>query len=45
LRRHEPPVIGRIQDNLLLLDPRTVLPKQVEQLLKAIINLCVARDT
>jgi L-seryl-tRNA(Ser) seleniumtransferase len=38
LRRQELPVIGRIQDNLLLLDPRTVLPKQVEPLLAAIIQ-------
>jgi L-seryl-tRNA(Ser) seleniumtransferase len=28
LRRTDPPLIGRIEDNQLLLDPRTVLPEQ-----------------
>lgn len=45
LRRHEPPVIGRIQDNLFLIDPRTVLPQQVEQLLEAIATCCGKRKT
>ena len=45
LRRQQPPVIGRIQDDLLLLDPRTVLPQQVESLLKALIHCCTKRDT
>lgn len=45
LRSQEPPIIGRIQDDLLLLDPRTVLPEQAEHLLKAITNLCVKRET
>lgn len=30
MRRHNPPIIGRIQDNKILLDPRTVLPEQDE---------------
>jgi L-seryl-tRNA(Ser) seleniumtransferase len=34
LRRTSPPIIGRIQDGRLLLDPRTVLPEQDEQLLQ-----------
>lgn len=41
LRRQELPVIGRIQDDLFLLDPRTVLPEQAEYLLKAVTHLCV----
>jgi L-seryl-tRNA(Ser) seleniumtransferase len=32
LRAGEPPVIARIEDDRLLLDPRTVLPEQEEQL-------------
>ncbi|HXY73793.1 MAG TPA: L-seryl-tRNA(Sec) selenium transferase [Dehalococcoidales bacterium] len=30
LRRRDMPVIGRIQDNVLLLDPRTVMPEEDE---------------
>ncbi|MCB9422142.1 MAG: L-seryl-tRNA(Sec) selenium transferase [Ardenticatenaceae bacterium] len=45
LRNHEPPVIGRIQDDLLLLDPRTVLPEQAETLLKALEIYCAKRET
>jgi len=33
LRRRELPVIGRISDNVLLLDPRSVLPEQDETVL------------
>lgn len=36
LRAGRTPVIGRIQDNRLLLDPRTVLPDQEEALLSAV---------
>ncbi len=36
LRRAEPPVIARIADERVLLDPRTVLPAQDEALLKAL---------
>jgi L-seryl-tRNA(Ser) seleniumtransferase len=32
LRAGDPPVIGRIEDDRLLLDPRTVLPEQEERL-------------
>ena len=28
LRTQDPPVIGRISENVLLLDPRTVLPEE-----------------
>lgn len=45
LRNSELPVIGRIQDDLFLLDPRTVLPEQVENLLDAVTACCVKRDT
>ena len=45
LRTYGLPVIGRIQDDVFLLDPRTVLPEQVELLLEAVTRLCVKRDT
>jgi L-seryl-tRNA(Ser) seleniumtransferase len=37
LRAHTPPVIGRIQDGRYLLDPRTVLPDQASELMKAVL--------
>jgi L-seryl-tRNA(Ser) seleniumtransferase len=37
LRRGDPPVVGRIADDRLLLDPRTVQPGQDEALLAAIV--------
>jgi L-seryl-tRNA(Ser) seleniumtransferase len=36
LREHEPPVIGRIEQGRILLDPRTVLPDEDEALLDAV---------
>jgi len=36
LRHHNPPVIGRISDDVLLFDPRTVLPEEDEILLRAL---------
>lgn len=39
LRRQPTPVIGRIQQDRLLFDPRTVLPEQEETLLKALITV------
>jgi L-seryl-tRNA(Ser) seleniumtransferase len=45
LRAHDLPVIGRIQDDLFLLDPRTVLPEQVQFLLKAVTKHYVKRKT
>jgi L-seryl-tRNA(Ser) seleniumtransferase len=38
LRRNEPPVIGRINGDVLLLDPRTVLPEGDELVLSALSN-------
>ena len=38
LRQHTTPVIGRIQDGRYLIDPRTVLPHQVESLIQAILK-------
>lgn len=36
LRRQQPPVVGRISGNLLLLDPRSVLPEEDKALLEAL---------
>ena len=36
LRETNPPIIARVQEDLLLLDPRTVLPWQEETLLKSL---------
>ncbi|WP_420644054.1 L-seryl-tRNA(Sec) selenium transferase [Candidatus Leptofilum sp.] len=38
LREEKVPVIGRIQDGRFLIDPRTILPDQVEQLLQSLVN-------
>jgi L-seryl-tRNA(Ser) seleniumtransferase len=37
LREHDPPVIGRIEQERVLLDPRTVLPDEDDALLDAVI--------
>jgi len=39
LRRQPTPVIGRIQQDRLLFDPRTVLPEQEETLLTALMSV------
>ena len=39
LRAAATPVIARIQDSRLLLDPRTVLPGQAETLLRAVVRV------
>lgn len=38
LRLNDPPVIGRLEKNALLLDPRTVLPEEDELLLKSLLE-------
>jgi L-seryl-tRNA(Ser) seleniumtransferase len=38
LRHHAPPVIGRISGDVLLLDPRTVLPEEDDIVLRALSN-------
>jgi L-seryl-tRNA(Ser) seleniumtransferase len=38
LRAEQLPVIGRIQDGRYLLDPRTVLPEQVDNLMQSLVN-------
>lgn len=43
LRQHTTPVIGRIQDGRYLVDPRTVLPHQVEPLIQAILKHGIKR--
>ena len=37
MREHEPPVIGRIEQERVLLDPRTVLPDEDDALLDAVV--------
>ena len=37
LREHEPPLIGRIEQERVLLDPRTVLPDEDDALLDAVV--------
>jgi L-seryl-tRNA(Ser) seleniumtransferase len=44
LRLQEPPIIGRISENLLLLDPRTVLPEEDEALLHGLREALAAPD-
>ncbi len=39
LRAADPPVIARIQDDRVVLDPRTILPEQDKQLLQAIAEI------
>ena len=39
LRREEFPVIGRINEDVLLLDPRSVLPEEDQAVLQALRNL------
>jgi L-seryl-tRNA(Ser) seleniumtransferase len=36
LRAAQPPVIGRIENGRVVLDPRTVLPDQEDSLLRAV---------
>jgi L-seryl-tRNA(Ser) seleniumtransferase len=36
LRAHDPPVVGRVEDGRLLLDPRTVEPREDATVLKAL---------
>jgi len=42
LRDQSPPVIGRIENDLLLLDPRSVLPEEEEALLSSLRNILSA---
>jgi len=43
LRRHNPPVIARISDDVLLLDPRTVLPEEDGMILQALRSAVASR--
>jgi len=45
LRRQEIPVIGRISEDVLLLDPRSVLPEEDEIVLKSLRNLVLGLKT
>lgn len=40
LRRHDPPVVARVEEDRLVLDPRTVLPEEERALLQALIAIC-----
>lgn len=42
LREHEPPIIGRLERDRLLLDPRTVLPEQDGIVIQALNNAIAA---
>ena len=44
LRCQQPAVVGRIEGNRLLLDPRTVLPEEDEAFLQAVYSACKACD-
>lgn len=44
LRRREPAIVARIQDNRLLIDPRTVLESEAEALLEALGRLAPVRE-
>jgi len=44
LRAHRPPVIARIEEGALCLDPRTVLPEQEEELLGALVEVLGCDD-
>ncbi len=39
LRQSQPPIIARIEDNRVLLDPRTVLPEQEAVLLRKLVSI------
>jgi L-seryl-tRNA(Ser) seleniumtransferase len=45
LRGANPAVIGRIQEDRVVLDPRTVLPEQDEKLINAIKSITSHEDT
>jgi L-seryl-tRNA(Ser) seleniumtransferase len=45
LRQADPPVIARIEDDLLLLDPRTVLPEQDKTLISVLTGILTAKKT
>jgi L-seryl-tRNA(Ser) seleniumtransferase len=40
LRQASPPVIGRIQEDRLLLDPRTILPHQGDAMMRSLLEIC-----
>lgn len=41
LRAEQPPIIGRIQDNTYLIDPRTVLPQEEDLLIQSLVGQCL----
>ncbi len=45
LREANPPVIARIQDDCVVLDPRTILPEQDERLVQVVVDTLNANST
>jgi L-seryl-tRNA(Ser) seleniumtransferase len=45
LRRGDPPVVGRIEDGRVVLDPRTVMPGEDEELVRGVREALLARPT
>jgi L-seryl-tRNA(Ser) seleniumtransferase len=42
LRKHNPPIIGRVNEATLFLDPRTVLPGEADIVIKALKSIMVS---
>jgi L-seryl-tRNA(Ser) seleniumtransferase len=42
LRKHNPPIIGRVNEDTLFLDPRTVLPGEADIVIKALKSIMVS---
>jgi len=40
LRHYDPPVVGRVSDDVLYLDPRTVLPEEDDVVIQALGDVC-----
>jgi len=45
LRRADPPIIARVEDELLVLDPRTVQPEEEDRLLEIVISAAQEGET
>lgn len=45
LRLNQPPIFGRVQNDTLFLDPRTLLPAEDEELIANVVKICQATST